>query len=566
MLEAQTQTTAPKTDRPEIPDLAHDPLDQGMLDQTRDGHLDARTLEKALASLLACHPDAPVLAAGADGVVVPMPASVPLERNPVLDARTGMDLIIPEDRARLLSTWDRVLTGGAGRCQLRLAASPDAMVTYFGFDVRETHGVVLAVAVPTDAGESSVPQVPERRPVTSRFARISKNDSGVILKIDEGVTQILGWTAEEMEGHRSVEFFHPDDHSLAIDNWLEMLASPGIGRRVRVRHSRRDGSWVWFEITNNNLLEDPDFRCVVCEMVDISEEMEREQLLGRLAETVPVGLFQVDAERQIVYTNDRLQQILGVEGATTVDTQLATIVEADRLALERAFDDVLGQAEDADVEVELRLPPSGALRFCTISLRALNHGDGTVSGAIACVADVTDSTRMREELKRRATFDELTGCYNRPAIMQALETSVASGQRRAERAVMFVDLDRFKEVNDREGHAAGDELLRVVADGLRSVVRADDLVGRIGGDEFLIVCPEIGGPEHAIKLAERIAQALHIEVPLANGGSAHQLTVSIGVAWSNGDAIGADTLVAEADSAMYESKHERAGRPRLATA
>jgi diguanylate cyclase (GGDEF)-like protein/PAS domain S-box-containing protein len=539
-------------------DLEHDVLDQ------KDGdYSDINTLETALASLLVRYPEAPVVASGTDGVLVAMPASVPLQRNPVLEARTGMDLVSPEDRPRLLSNWDKVLTGGAARCQLHLASNPDATVMCFWFDIRETHGVIVTVLVPTNAADSPVPRVPDHPPVTSRFARISKDDAGVIVKIDRAATQILGWSAEEMEGHRSTEFFHPDDHALAIDNWLEMLASPGIGRRVRLRHRRRDGSWLWFEVTNNNLLEDPDYRCVVCEMVDISEEMAREQLLGRLAETVPVGLFQVDADRHVVYTNDRLHQILGVDGATTVETQLATVVDADRSAIGHALDDVLGQGKDADIEVELRLPPSGRLRFCTISLRALDNGDGTISGAIACVADVTDSTRMREELKTRATFDELTGCYNRPSIMDALEASVASGQRRGERAVMFVDLDRFKEVNDREGHAAGDELLRIVAERLRSVVRADDLVGRIGGDEFLVVCPEIGGPEQAMKLAERMAQALRKEACLATVGTAVELKASIGVAWSNGDDTGADMLVAQADSAMYKSKRERAGQPKL---
>jgi diguanylate cyclase (GGDEF)-like protein/PAS domain S-box-containing protein len=561
-MEAQTRPPAPspETDQFEGVDFADD-----LLDQRHEGRLNAKLLESALVSLLARYPDAPVLATGQDGAAVPMPVSVPLNRNPVLQAHTGMDLIVPGDRVRLLSTWDKVLAGGAARCLLRPAADPDTTVTYFGFDLREDHGVLVAVVVPTDGdARAMIQRAPGRPPLSSRFARVSKDDAGVILTIDEAVTQIVGWSGEEIEGHRSIEFFHPDDHALAIDNWLEMLASPGVARRVRLRHRRRDGSWVWFEVTNNNLLDDPDYRCVVCEMVDISEEMAREQLLGRLAETVPVGLFQVDAKRQIVYTNDRLRCILGVEGATDAAAQLANVVQADRAALEHALDEVLGQGRDADIEVELRLPTGGGLRFCTVSLRALDHGDGTISGAIACVADVTDSTHMREELKRRATFDELTGCYNRPSVMHALEASVASGQRRADRAVMFVDLDGFKRVNDQGGHAVGDELLRLAADVLRSVVRSDDLVGRIGGDEFLVVCPEIGGAEQAMKLAERIAQALRKEVRLPTVGAAVGLKASIGVAWSNGDGIGADTLVAQADRVMYESKHEGAGQPKLA--
>lgn len=533
---------------------------------THPEHLDAKTIDTALASLLVRYPEASVLAAGADGVAVPIPASVPLQRNVAVDAHTGMELIVPGDRVRLLSAWDKVLTTGAARCSLHLLSDPDTTMTYFGFDVRETHGAVLGVVVPGNVVGDPAEDVSQRPRVKPRFARVSKDDSGVITKIDEAVTQILGWSPEEIESHRSTEFIHPDDHALALDNWLEMLASPGIGRRVRLRHRRRDGSWMWFEITNNNLLDDPDYRCVVCEMVDISEEMAREQLLGRLAETVPVGLFQVDLDRRIVYTNDQLRQILGVEAAATAGAQLATVVEADRPRLESALDEVLLQGGAADVEVELQLPSSGGLRFCTISLRALDHGDGTISGAIACVADVTESTRMREELKRRATFDELTGCYNRPSIMNALKACIDSGQRRADRAVMFIDLDRFKEVNDQKGHSAGDELLSAVAQALQSVVRADDLVGRIGGDEFLVVSPEIGSPEQAMNLAERIARALGTDGCPDTLGAVHQLSVSIGVAWSSGDGVGADALVARADGAMYESKRERAGRPKLATA
>jgi diguanylate cyclase (GGDEF)-like protein/PAS domain S-box-containing protein len=302
-------------------------------------------------------------------------------------------------------------------------------------------------------------------------------------------------------------------------------------------------------------------------MVDISEEMAthealraREQLLHQLAEAVPVGLFQIDAGGGVVYANDRLREIFGSEPAATISDQLTSVVAADRPALEEAIANVLDQGSPADVEVALSRPASSEPGFCTIALRPLTHEDGTISGAIACVADVTDSTRMREELRHRATVDELTGCCNRATIISALETHIASGQRRAERAVLFIDLDGFKQVNDQHGHAAGDELLRRVADRLRAAVRDEDVVGRIGGDEFLILCPQIGGHDPAIKLARRIADLLGRDVALAAGGR----QASIGVAWSSGEAIDAETLIARADRAMYESKRERAGRPTLA--
>jgi diguanylate cyclase (GGDEF)-like protein len=169
---------------------------------------------------------------------------------------------------------------------------------------------------------------------------------------------------------------------------------------------------------------------------------------------------------------------------------------------------------------------------------------------------------MRDELKRRATFDELTGCHNRSSFMRALEANIADAQPEAERALMFIDLDRLKDLNDRSGHAAGDELLRILGERLRATVRGEDLVGRVGGDEFLVMCPQVGGADGAMSLAERLAQSLREPAALAAGSVWPQ--VSIGVAWSEGDTIPANALVAKADAAMYQSKCKGEGRPERA--
>ncbi len=551
-----------------LPDHLRAPEDE-VFDVEHDEHLDAQRLESELTLLLDRFPDAPVAAFQESGLFAEMPDSIKLKNNTVLGGRWAMGREGGEDRDAVFTMWERVRKQGAARCLIHPAEYP-AELMFYTLDLRERHGVLLGVFVPTGVASelATPPEIGAAPP--PRFATVRKDDTSTIISIDEAVTQILGWSPEEMEGRRLLDFIHPDDHRLAIDNWMQMLALSGPGRRVRLRHRTKDDNWVWFELTNHNLLADPEHGCVISEMVDISDEMAaqealraREQLLDRLAETVPVGLFQLDADRRIVYVNDRLREILGVDSATTVDAQLATVVPSDRATLEQALDRVLGEGLDTDTEVKLRLT-GDELHFCTVSLRPLSHDDGTISGAIACVVDVTDGARMREELKLRATFDELTGCYNRPSILTALESNVASGRRQADRAVMFLDLDSFKEVNDRYGHAAGDELLRVVAERLRGALRDEDLVGRIGGDEFLVVCPDIGGPEPAMKLAGRLAEALREGVSAGMEGIGYQ--VSVGVVWSSGSATDADTLVAQADRAMYESKRERTGSPKLAGA
>jgi diguanylate cyclase (GGDEF)-like protein/PAS domain S-box-containing protein len=537
-----------------------------VFDSTQAERLDAARLDRALQALLSAYPQAPVAALSTAGIFVEMPQSLSLKQNPVLRGRSGLDGVDGETRARLLKNWDRILSVGAGRCVFQPPGYSQA-VTLFGLDLRERHGVILTMLIGRDAEARREAEAEQPASPTPRFATVRKNELSVITTIDDATTQILGWSPDEMEGRRSLDFIHPDDHALAIDNWIHMLARPGPARRVRQRLRGKDGGWTWFEVTNHNLLDDPDDCCVACEMVDISDEMAaneevraRGQLLHQLAEAVPVGLFQIDAAGQIVYANDRLGEIFATEPAETISDQLKSVVPADRPALDAAIEKVLKHGSPADLEVALRLPSSQARGYCTIALRALTHEDGTVSGAIACVADVTDSTRMREELRHRATVDELTNCLNRAAIMRQLEADIASGQRRSERAVLFVDLDDFKQVNDQYGHGVGDELLRRVAERLRCAVREEDLVGRIGGDEFLIVCPQIGGHEPAVALAQRIADLLRRDVTLSAGGR----QASIGVAWSSGETVGAEALIARADRAMYESKRERAGRPMLA--
>lgn len=533
--------------------------------------LDVETRESALRWLLTRFPHEAVAAFNDNGFFIDMPDSIPVGENPVLEGRSGVDAVTDEDaRREMLARWERMLQRGAGSYSLEIPGlSP---ITLYWLDVRERYGVIFAVVAGTSPAELAEVNGPTSNVVAKpkpRFASMQKEERALIKTIDDSFEELLGWKREEVVGKRSLDLVHPDDHELAVENWMELLGRAGPARRLRQRWLHKDGTWIWFEVTNHNLLADPEYGCVVCEMADISEEMaaqealrEREQLLDRLTGALPVGVLQIDTERRVVYTNERLHDILGVPPADSVDAQLGTVVDADLGNLKEAVEDVLEHGSNADVEVSVVLPDTYEPRRCTVSLRALTHDDGTTSGAIACIDDVTDSARMREELKRRATFDELTGCHNRASIVTALEENVADRRRNAERAVMFVDLDAFKEVNDRHGHAAGDELLRRVARRLLESVRETDLVGRIGGDEFLVVCPEIGGPDEAMRLAERIAHAIHDRT----GAERIECRVSIGVAWSAGTGTSADALVAMADRAMYESKRRRTDQPTLASA
>lgn len=289
----------------------------------------------------------------------------------------------------------------------------------------------------------------------------------------------------------------------------------------------------------------------------------RDQVMARLTDAVPVGVLQIDALRRVVFTTGRLHDILGCPRAATLDEQLCTVLDRDRLLVGSVIDSVLGDGIDDDIDVVIR--PSWAdeteLRQCTFSLRALTDDDGDVTGAIVCVADITASTGTRDGLHLRATFDVLTRCHNRESTMAALQAMLAGAGDGSSPAAILVDLYHFNELNEGHGHDAGDEFLGVVARRLHGAVREDDVVGRLGGDQFLVLCPGIATSAEAVRTAIRVAETLGHEIQLKNTRIGSR--ASIGVAWSSGSDFDADTLVSRADAAMHEAKRRGAGRPVL---
>ena len=308
--------------------------------------------------------------------------------------------------------------------------------------------------------------------------------------------------------------------------------------------------------------------CVVAEMVDISVEMAarleleaREQLLYQLTETLPLGVFQIDTEGCISYTNDRLFDVVGRMRAKTIDEQFALLIPEHQPLLETALQAVLHGSDERTIDVQLAPVGRGAgARMCQISMRPLQNHDKQIVGAVGCVADVTESTMLRRELEHRATFDSLTGCLNRAAVMAALDTALADARNsRIGTAVIFVDLDSFKSINDQLGHAGGDQLLIQAAQTMRVLVDSDATLGRIGGDEFLIVYPSIPSSTEALRHANRIASGLRRPVTFDRGSTVTS-SASIGVTWTDRTDSGGEALVADADAAMYEAKRRHDGQ------
>jgi diguanylate cyclase (GGDEF)-like protein/PAS domain S-box-containing protein len=548
---------------------------------------DGQAIAMGAEALLREHPDALVCGLAGNGLIVPVPQSVGLWGQGLIEGRALVDNVVAADRSAVVRLWLRAQEEGAAAARVRLLRRPSTWTTLHFLDLREIHGVLLGVVIPSDEEADGDGELEELAPAAPRFCALTEDEGARVLDCDDAFTEMFGYSAEELIGNSVLEQIHPDDQGRAVEGWLAVL-STGHDQQTRLRRRRKDGTWMWVDTTLRNFLNHPDRRYVLVELIDISAEMqaqealaEREELLRRLTAAMPVGLLHLDTDRNVVYNNARLLEILygsdapapqieseaaaqecAAPAPATVTTLLSTLAEESMAELDAALEQVLREGVDRDVEVAITLP-SGTWRRALMSLRALLRPSGEVSGAITCVLDITDSARARRELERRATFDPLTECHNRSSVLGTLERELAREDANST-GVVYVDLDQFKPVNDTLGHAAGDELLVLVAERLKLASRENDVVGRLGGDEFLVVLRDIPGPDMAMRAADRICEALCGTFKL--GGRAVELRASVGVACSGDEAITSDQLVKRADAAMYESKERGQCLPVLARA
>ena len=280
-----------------------------------------------------------------------------------------------------------------------------------------------------------------------------------------------------------------------------------------------------------------------------------------LFELAPVGYLYLDAEGQIREANVASAALFAQPQALLRNANVRTLVRAeDRGALDEHLDAVHRAGDHA---LQVRVLRSDGLQV-PVSLRstAMHGVDGAIEGVHMALMDVSDHQQAQSELERArdhlhhlAHHDPLTDLPNRLLFGDRLGQAVLRAQRRRRGlALMFIDVDRFKFVNDSLGHQAGDAFLRELARRIRDAVRAVDTVARIGGDEFTVILERLDRPEQADEVAAKIRSALR--EPVVLGGHRVEVSCSIGIALFPGHAQTPETLVRCADAAMFAAKEQ----------
>jgi len=400
-------------------------------------------------------------------------------------------------------------------------------------------------------------------------------DAGATFRyVSPQVEDLLGYPPEELLADDDLWYrcIHPDDLPRVLE--AEAAAYERRGEfDCEFRMIRRDGRvvHVW---ERDAIVEDAEGRPlmtqgVVVDVTDLREaeagvrdERDRAQRYLDVAGTV---LLALDAEGRVTMLNRAGHRLLGYQDAELVgaDWFATCIPPSSRDHLRELFDQALA-GEEILPQWEATVVCRDGRERALVWDSSLLVEEGGVVGMMSAGIDVTERRRAEEQVAYLAYHDSLTGLPNRMMLQEHLELALARARRnRGSVALMFIDLDDFKLVNDGLGHAAGDELLCQVAARLRRQVRESDTLARQGGDEFLILLGDLDDEPtlRAVAAAEHIAEA--IREPFRLGGTEFDIGASIGISIFPVDAHDADTLLEHADSAMYDAKAAGRGGVRV---
>jgi len=395
-----------------------------------------------------------------------------------------------------------------------------------------------------------------------------------MLEIEDFDMVLLDMNMPEVNGHQVMEFINDKLIKVAVVVLSGEVDFDSITRAFQLGafdYIKKPYEFDELQHTLRNALRKQELEK---SLFSLRKQLERSERLHRfMIESSPDIIFIVDKNGNFAFVNDRAEELLNYKKDELISAHFATIVEPDYV--ERAthcfHERRTGPRATKDVEIWLMCKPGSrpgwTRNMIAIELNSLgvyeneirnDKGEvqsGDFSGTYVVGRDITERLASEKLIHFQAYHDLLTGLPNRALFHDRLSNTISNARRENDRlSVLFLDLDRFKVVNDTLGHSVGDELLKQVANRLRSCLREGDTVARLGGDEFIVLLPNINSDDIARLVAKKLVDA--IKQPFFVDGNELFLTGSIGISMFPENGETADLLIKNADTAMYYTKEQ----------
>lgn len=383
---------------------------------------------------------------------------------------------------------------------------------------------------------------------------------GLLLRVNRQFAELLGYPQEQLAGMHIKALDVSEDLPVDLPQMQQLLAGAIPSYRVEKRYLRADHSLLWASLRVTLIRHangEPNYFISLVE--DISQRKQHEQALRQAAtvfESTREAVLIVDGRRRILASNPAYSAISGQSSEVSVGSRLPLALST---ATERSRYRTIWRAlkTQGDWEGELIARRADGSR-CPLWLNAsrVRDCDPAQPRYVLAFTDLSMFKDSQERLAHLAHYDPLTDLPNRLLAHERLSHALERAQRHGERvAVLFIDLDHFKTINDGLGHAIGDELLITVARRLQQRLRNEDTLARLGGDEFLVVLENLSRPEEAAQTAQALIKLFERPLPLGNERDAY-LGASIGISYYPDDGHSADELIRNADAALYQAKAE----------
>lgn len=383
---------------------------------------------------------------------------------------------------------------------------------------------------------------------------------GQILDCNPAFLNMVGYTREELSALSWDKDLTPCEWHEKQNLYLSELERTGLPVRYEKEYLTKDGRRIAVELLVHRLVDqESGKRHYYSFITDISQRKKAEESLRQseqkyrlLFENTPLGILHFDSQGRITTYNDSLAHIVGsfekdaLLGFNLLHLPEANLVEGVKLAL---------QGIKANLQEDFRSAAHGNSIPIEAQIAPVMADDGTPLGGIIIVSDITERKNYEETIRHLAYHDALTGLPNRLLIHDRISVALPQAHRQNKMlALVYLDLDNFKFVNDTLGHLVGDHLLLAASQRLKSLVRQGDTIARMGGDEFMFLFPDIKDIKDAGVIAGKILQSFSL--PYQVDGQEIHVTASIGISIFPTDGTDVQTLIKNADKALYRAKEQ----------